>query len=51
MDENMGTKIELDKLNGQRDENLKAYGYTKQEIAWYHKVRSELIKLELEYQM
>ena len=34
-----------------RDENLKAYGYTEQEIAWYHAIRSELIKLELEYQM
>ena len=35
----------------ERDENLRAYGYTEQEIAWYHAVRSELIKLELEYQM
>ena len=35
----------------ERDENLRAYGYTEQEIAWYHAIRSELIKLELEYQM
>ena len=41
---------ELNRL-AERDENLKAYGYTEQEIAWYHAIRSELIKLELEYQM
>jgi predicted PurR-regulated permease PerM len=43
-------KIRLDRL-AERDENLRAYGYTAQEIAWYHAVRSELIKLELEYEM
>lgn len=32
-----------------RDEKLKKYGFTKREITWYHAVRSELIKLELEY--
>ena len=32
-----------------REEKLKKYGFTKREIAWYHAVRSELIKLELEY--
>ena len=41
---------ELNRL-AERDENLKAYGYTEQEIAWYHAIRSELIKLELEYEM
>ena len=41
---------ELNRL-AERDENLRAYGYTEQEIAWYHAIRSELIKLELEYQM
>ena len=40
----------LDRL-AERDENLKAFGFSSQEIAWYHAVRSELIKLELEYQM
>ena len=34
-----------------RDNNLRLYGYTEQEIAWYHAVRSELIKLELEYKL
>jgi predicted PurR-regulated permease PerM len=43
-------KRKLNRLT-ERDENLKAYGYTEQEIAWYHAIRSELIKLELEYQM
>ena len=43
-------KIRLDRL-AERDENLRTYGYTAQEIAWYHAIRSELIKLELEYQM
>ena len=43
-------KQKLNRLT-ERDENLKAYGYTEQEIAWYHAIRSELIKLELEYQM
>ena len=43
-------KIRLDRL-AERDENLRAYGYTAQEIAWYHAVRAELIKLELEYEM
>lgn len=32
-----------------REEKLKKYGFTKREIAWYHAVRSELIKLGLEY--
>ena len=41
---------ELNRL-AERDENLRVYGYTEHEIAWYHAVRSELIKLELEYQM
>jgi predicted PurR-regulated permease PerM len=41
---------ELNRL-AERDENLRVYGYTEQEIAWYHAIRSELIKLELEYQM
>ena len=31
-----------------RDERLREYGFTEKEIAWYHAVRSELIKLELE---
>jgi hypothetical protein len=35
----------------ERNTNLRAYGFSPQEIAWYHAVRSELIKLELEYQM
>ena len=43
-------KIRLDRL-AERDENLRTYGYTAQEIAWYHAIRSELIKLELEYEM
>ena len=41
---------ELNRL-AERDENLRAYGYAEQEIAWYHAIRSELIKLELEYEM
>ena len=32
-----------------REEKLKKYGFTKREITWYHAVRSELIKLGLEY--
>ena len=43
-------KRELNRL-AERDENLRKYGFTESEIAWYHAVRSELIKLELEYQM
>ena len=35
----------------ERDANLKAFGFTPQEIAWYHAVRSELIKLEMDYVM
>ena len=35
----------------ERDGKLKAYGYTEQEIVWYHAVRAELIKLELDYYM
>ena len=42
-------KRKLNRL-AERYENLRAYGYTEQEIAWYRAVRSELIKLELEYQ-
>ena len=43
-------KRELNRL-AERDENLRKYGFTEPEIAWYHAVRSELIKLELEYGM
>ena len=43
-------KMRLTRL-AERDENLKVYGYTGQEIAWYHAVRAELIKLELEYSL
>ena len=43
-------KRELNRL-AERDENLRKYGFTESEIAWYHAVRSELIKLELEYEM
>lgn len=43
-------KRELNRL-AERDENLRKYGFTESEIAWYHAVRSELIKLELEYGM
>lgn len=34
-----------------RDKKLREYGFTEQEIAWYHAVRSELIKLEIEYRL
>ena len=43
-------KRELNRL-AERDENLRKYGFTEPEIAWYHAVRAELIKLELEYSL
>lgn len=35
----------------ERDENLRKYGFTENEIAWYHAVRAELIKQTVEYNM
>ena len=34
-----------------REANLREYGFAAEEIAWYYAVRSELIKLKLEYEM
>ena len=43
-------KRRLNRL-AERDENLRQYGFMEHEIAWYHAVRSELIKLEMDYVM
>ena len=39
------------KILAEKDANLKAYGFTEQEIVWYHTIRGEMIKLEIEYKL